>query len=361
MESEVLFSVSDGGAGFITLNRPKALNSLSYEMLKPIGEKLKEWEADDQIRVIVIKGEGEKGLCAGGDIKTLYQARSNQEALEKAEVFFELEYQVDLSIYSYPKPIIACLDGIVMGGGVGLTYGASHRIVTDRTKWSMPEMNIGFFPDVGAAYFLNQAPGYVGRYLALTASVIRSSDVLYANAADIYMDSTKLPEFLLQVEQKDWHGKDLNGTLTALIADFSGHSPANGDLAALQAGIDRHFSSDSIEAILMSLEEDPSEFAWKTKKTLLSKSPSSLKVTLKQLVEGEGKSAEECFATDLILAKNFLRHEDFYEGVRSVVIDKDREPQYIYQTLADVSVEDVENFFKDGIPSKTNEASVFGQ
>lgn len=149
MTEHVLFSVSENGVASITLNRPKALNSLSYDMPQPIGQKLKEWEHDERIALIVLKGAGTKGFCAGGDIKTLYEARSNEAALQHAERFFEEEYEIDTYIYQYKKPIIACLDGIVMGGGVGLTNGAKYRIVTERTKWAMPEMNIGFFPDVG--------------------------------------------------------------------------------------------------------------------------------------------------------------------------------------------------------------------
>lgn len=348
MGNEVLFSVSDGGVAFITLNRPEALNSLSYEMIKPIGEKLKEWEVNDQIHVIVLRGEGSKGFCAGGDIKTLYKARSSQEALEKAETFFEEEYKVDLAIYSYPKPVIACLDGIVMGGGVGLTYGASHRIFTERTRWAMPEMNIGFFPDVGAAYFLNKAPGYMGRYLALTATIIQSADILFANAADCYMDSEKLPEFLARVEQTDWNGQDVNEVLNQLLTEYTSCSSENKELAAIQNEIDKHFSYDTMEGIFESLENDPTTFASNTRQLLLSKSPSSLKITLKHLIDAEEKTIEECFAMDLILAKNFLRHEDFFEGVRSVVIDKDRNPLYRYKTLSDFSDEDMKKFFQEG-------------
>jgi len=347
MTNEVLFSVSDGGAATITLNRPKALNSLSTEMLKPIGEKLKEWQANDQIQLIILKGTGEKGFCAGGDIKTLYKARSSQEAFKNAEIFFEEEYQVDMAIYHYPKPIIACLDGIVMGGGVGLTYGASHRIVTERTKWAMPEMNIGFFPDVGAGYFLNQAPGYVGYYLALTASVIQAADVLFANGADCYMTSDQLDTFLARIEQLDWHTLETSTALGQLMEDYSSTPLTNSDLANLQHKIDQHFSKNTVEEIVESLDNDASKFAQETKQFLLSKSPSSLKITLKQLIDARDKTLEECFATDLILAKNFLRHEDFFEGVRSVVIDKDRNPQYIYQTFNEFTDKDLENFFQD--------------
>ncbi|WP_170925685.1 enoyl-CoA hydratase/isomerase family protein, partial [Bacillus sp. S1-R1J2-FB] len=149
-----------------TLNRPNELNSLYYDMWQPIGKKLKERENDEQIALIELKGAGTKGFCAGGDIKSLDEARANESELKNEERFVEEEYEIDTYIYQYKKPMIACLDGIVMGGGVGLTNGANYRIVTERTKWSMPEMNIGFFPEVTAAYFLNKAPGCAGRYVA---------------------------------------------------------------------------------------------------------------------------------------------------------------------------------------------------
>ncbi|KEK24000.1 enoyl-CoA hydratase/isomerase family protein [Bacillus gaemokensis] len=345
MTENVLFSIVENGIASITLNRPKALNSLSYDMLKPIGQKLKEWEKDDRIAIIVLKGAGTKGFCAGGDIKTLYEARSSETALQHAEQFFEEEYEIDTYIYHYPKPIIACLDGIVMGGGVGLTNGAKHRIVTDRTKWAMPEMNIGFFPDVGAAYFLNKAPGQAGRYVALTASVLKAADVLYINAADYYMASETLPTFLTEVKNVNWHNQDVHTTLKALIHKFATTPNTESELTSLLEEINQHFSFHTVEDIIHSLENDGRSFALKTKETLLSKSPFSLKITLKQLIDGKEKSIEECFATDLVLAKNFMRHEDFFEGVRSVVVDKDQNPQYKYKQLSDVSDEDVNRFF----------------
>ncbi|MEI4802027.1 enoyl-CoA hydratase/isomerase family protein [Bacillus sp. NPDC077411] len=345
MTDQVLFSVNKNGVATITLNRPKALNSISYEMIGPISQKLKEWEMDDQIHLVIIKGAGTKGLCAGGDIKTLYEARLHDSALQKAEQFFEDEFQLDMLVYKFPKPIVACLDGFVMGGGVGLTYGASHRIVTERTKWAMPEMNIGFFPDVGSAYFLNKAPGYIGRYLALTASVIKAPDVLYINAAEFYMTSEKLNALLTHIEQVDWHAKDIHTSLTELINDYSELPTTESELSSFQSNIDRHFSYYTVEEIIHSLEKDASHFATHTKETMLSKSPFSLKITLKQFIDGEEKTLEECFATDLVLAKNFLKHEDFFEGIRSVVIDKDQNPQYKYKQLEDVSDEVVNSFF----------------
>ncbi|GED27677.1 3-hydroxyisobutyryl-CoA hydrolase [Brevibacillus agri] len=345
MTNDVLFSVGDNGLATITLNRPQAINSLTHDMVLAIGQRLREWAGNENVRLVLMKGEGTKGFCAGGDIKALYEANTSAEAMEQAVRFFADEYQVDQMVYAFAKPIVAVLDGVVMGGGVGLTYGASHKIVTERTKWSMPEMNIGFFPDVGAAYFLNQAPGHVGRYLALTAAVIQAPDVLYSQAANVYMTSERLEAFCRELEQKNWSGEKTAAELDQLIQAYAETPAAEGKLAALREQIDRHFAFATMEEILASLETEASEFAEETKQALLSKSPSSLKVTLKQLVDGKSKTREECFATDLVLAQNFMRHPDFFEGVRSVLIDKDRSPRYAYRTLEDVSQEVVQAFF----------------
>lgn len=345
MTANVLFSTHENGVATITLNRPEAINSLTLHMLQPIQNKLNEWKNDEHIHLIIIRGEGEKGFCAGGDMKTLYESRLSETFLRDAEQFFQVEYDLDQFIYEYPKPIIACLDGIVMGGGVGLTYGASHRIVTERTKWAMPEMNIGFFPDVGAAHFLNKAPGFIGRYLALTASMIEASDVLYINGADVFMTHQQLHIFIEAVYNTDWEKQNIEMTLTQLIDQYAEEPIKQPTLSPRQRDIDFHFSCSTVEEIVQSLQSDSSEFATQTIEALLAKSPVSLKVTLKQLVDGEHKSREACFATDLVLASHFMRHDDFFEGVRSVLIDKDRDPQYTYQRLADVSSEMVNNFF----------------
>lgn len=344
--AEVLFSTNDNGVATITLNQPKSINALTYAMLVPISEKLLEWEQDKAVCIVILKGAGSKGFCAGGDIKTLYKARQGQDALQAAEQFFDKEYRTDQLISEFTKPIIACLDGIVMGGGVGLSYGASHRLVTERTKWAMPEMNIGFFPDVGAAYFLNKAPGYTGRYLALTATMLNATDVLYINGAEAFIPSEQLIALLSQAEETNWHtASNTAKKLQQLIDTFIDQPTVYGKLAPLQPKIDHHFSHNTIEAIIESLETDSSEFAVKTKEILLSKSPVSLKVTLKQLIEGEGKPLTSCLQTDYMLARNFMKHDDFFEGVRSVLIDKDQKPQYTYKRLSDVSQEYVDSFF----------------
>ncbi|WP_461611657.1 enoyl-CoA hydratase/isomerase family protein [Cytobacillus kochii] len=346
MTDEVLFTVNDKGLGVITLNRPKALNSLSLAMVQPLKEKLLRWKNNNHIQIILIKGAGEKGLCAGGDIKALYDARLNEKNKSLAMQFFKEEYELDQLIYDYPKPIIAYLDGIVMGGGVGLTYGANYRIVTERTKWAMPEMNIGFFPDVGAAYFLNKAPGYIGRYLALTAETIHASDVLYIGGADYFIKSEQFNSLLENLENMNWLDVNLDYDLNDFLNQYANNESRESKLSQLQEEIDLHFSFQTLEEILHSLREHPSDFATTTSDMLLSKSPSSLKVTLKQLIDGEEQSLTTCLETDFILARNFLSHSDFYEGVRSVVIDKDRNPQYDFAQLSDFTSQHVEGFFQ---------------
>lgn len=347
MIDEVLFSTSKNGVATILLNRPKALNSLNFNMVDAINKKLKTWATNRDIKCVIIKGAGEKGLCAGGDIKTLYGAQESLENLEKTYEFFSTEYETDLAVANFPKPIIAALDGIVMGGGVGLTYGADIKIVTERTTWAMPETSIGFFPDVGASYFLNKAPGMIGRYLALTGSQLKASDILYINGANYYMPYETLNQFLQQLEETELSDRNIETTLKALLKDFSMTPTNEGKLVVQQKDIDKHFSYPTVEKIMSSLEENSSAFAEKTKDILLSKSPVSLKVTLKQLIDSEQKSLEACLMTDLILANNFMKHPDFFEGVRSVVIDKDLKPNYQYETLDAVSSQFVHSFFKD--------------
>src|SRR5699024_10252971 len=346
MTEEVLFDIDQNGTATITLNRPKAINSLTHNMLANIRNKLLTWKNDDSVQVIILEGAGSRGLCAGGDMKALYDIQNSEGALQEARNFFDVEYETDLLVYEYPKPIVASLDGIVMGGGVGISYGASHRIVTDKTKWSMPEMNIGFFPDVGVACFLNKAPGYIGRYLALRTTVLTASDVLYINGTDYYMPKEQLFNLPKEIKATNWHETNPKENLNQLVESFAEkrETPAE-NLEELQEKIDQHFKYDTVEEIIKSLEFDSSDFAQKTKENMLSKSPVSLKVTLKQLKKGEGKSFGECLDNDLTIASNFMKHGDFYEGVRSVLVDKDRNPDYEYKQLSDVTDELVDSFF----------------
>lgn len=346
-QPSVLFEVKNQ-VGWIKLNRSRAINALSLEMVESIEKQLHQWKEDEQVALIFLVGEGDKGLCAGGDIRFLYNGRGTDRE-ETALPFLATEYRMDLAIHQYPKPILAYMNGIVMGGGVGISIGCKHRIVTEKTKWSMPEMNIGFFPDVGASYFFNRMPGHIGRYLALTASIIKAADVLYIRAADRFMPSDRWNDLKRALDEIKWTEEFVAEQLNQLLDDFTSSSIPGSSLAAMQEKIDRHFAFNTMEEIIHSLSwaaEEGDPWAAETAKTLTSKSPTSLKVTLRQLQEGAGKSLEDCFRMELSLGLNFLNTYDFYEGVRAVVVDKDRKPKWNPSTIEELGEEYVASFFQ---------------
>lgn len=342
MTDDILFTTADNGLGSITLHRPKALNSLTNSMIESISAKLAEWEHDAEITAILLNGSGSRAFCAGADIKALYEAQFDEQQLQDADHFFKEEYNLDLAIANFPKPIIALLSGIVMGGGVGLSYGATTKIVTETTRWAMPEMSIGFFPDIGATYFLNKAPGYTGRYLALTGTHINAADALYIGVATHFIPQDELLHFsneLMTVK--------LNDGYEFLLERHTTKPTIQGVLETQRIEIDQHFSYSTIEEIMASLAQSNSTFAQETLAIMQAASPVSLKVTLQLLLDGSSKSYAQCLETDLRVAKNFMRHDDFYEGVRSVVIDKDHSPNYKLQSLADVSHPFVMSFLQE--------------
>ena len=352
---EVLYHVNKG-VGWIKLNRPHALNALSFEMIETLYEVLQQWKTDDRVAIVYIEGEGEKAFCAGGDVRSLYDLRdSNVE--EFALKFFSTEYRMNMTMHCYPKPILAYMNGIVMGGGVGVSMGATHRIITERTKWAMPEMNIGLYPDVGGSYFLTKMPGYIGRYLALTSATIGPADVLYAGAADYYINSTEWGDIRGAIEEMTWTQDSaklqLNVLLTVSQQVISGKNSQSGglnksSLASIEEKITKHFAFERMEEIISKLEESvEKEDAWakETLDILLEKSPTSLKVTLEQLIRGERKNLFDCFMMELDMSMNFMKRHDFYEGVRAVLVDKDRVPKWKPNALTEVEDEDVVAFF----------------
>lgn len=336
------------GIGWIKLNRPRALNSLNVDMVDTMNEQLKKWKLDDTVSLVCIYGEGEKGLCAGGDMRTLYDLKD--KGIEAyANQFFSIEYELNYEIHHYPKPVVVFMDGIVMGGGVGLSIGGSHRIVTESSKWAMPEMNIGFFPDVGASYFLNQMPGFVGKYLALTANILQASDVLYIEAADYFIESKDWPKLKEEMMGKRWMTDSVEMELEQLLESFQRPVTLSSSMSSVQDKIDHHFQFETVEEIISSLQESANqgdEWAGSTMRTLLSKSPTSLKVTLRQIQKGKGQSLRSCFDMERNLALNFMKCHDFYEGVRSVLVDKDRNPKWSPSKLDEVTERQVALFFK---------------
>jgi enoyl-CoA hydratase len=323
----------EGAAGVIRLNRPKAINAMTLEMSIGIDAALDRFEADPEVAVIVLEGAGERGLCAGGDIRGLWE--SSREGGDLGARFWRQEYIMNARIAKYPKPYIAFMDGLVMGGGVGLSGHASHRVATDRTKLAMPEVGLGFFPDVGGTWLLSRSPGEIGTYFGLTGQTMNGPDAIHAKFADAVVPAAKWPELreaLTRVRQGA-----TAADVSKLISGFA-TGDAAGPVAAKQAAIDTLFGFDRMEDIVAALKRDGSEFAQATLKTLNEKSPRGMVVTLKLLrLARTASSLEECLVREYRAALEVFRSDDFREGVRAAVIDKDRNPTWSPPRIEDVT------------------------
>lgn len=323
----------DGAAGVIRLNRPKAINAMTLEMSIGIDAALDRFEADPDVAVIVLEGAGERGLCAGGDIRGLWE--SSREGGDLGARFWRQEYVMNARIAKYPKPYVAFMDGLVMGGGVGLSGHASHRIVTDRTKLAMPEVGLGFFPDVGGTWLLSRSPGEIGTYFGLTGQTMNGPDAIHAKFADAVVPAAKWPE-LREALTKVGAGATA-AEISKLINSFA-TGDAAGPVAAKQMMIDALFGFDRMEDIVAALTRDGSEFALATLKTLNEKSPRGMVVTLKLLrLARTASSLEECLVHEYRAALEVFRSDDFREGVRAAVIDKDRNPTWSPPRIEDVT------------------------
>lgn len=340
--NEDLIVQREGAAGVIRLNRPKALNALTLEMTRGIAAALDQFEADPEVALVLLEGAGERGLCAGGDIRGLYE--SARAGGDLGNVFWREEYILNARIHAYPKPYVAYMDGIVMGGGVGLSAHASHRIVTDKTKLGMPEVGVGFFPDVGGTWLLANAPGELGAYYGLTAATMTGRDAVYAGMADVAIATSSWPA--LREALVNTPANANAAEVTAIMQKFAiAETPA--PVAAQQATIDAAFGHDSVEEIVTALAHDHSEFAQATLAAILDKSPTGLKLTLKLLREARAsKSLEECLSREYRAALEIFVNHDFPEGVRAAVIDKDRNPQWKPARLADVTPDLIARYFE---------------
>lgn len=329
---------NSGSLKVITLSRPEALNSLNSSMIDGIAAALDEAENDPAIMAVLFKGAGGKAFCAGGDIKAAREgtiaAKSGLIRLEKVTDFFVREYDLNKRLFHYSKPTISFMNGITMGGGVGIANACSYKIATDKTIWAMPEVTIGFFPDVGAGYYLGKCPDFAGRYLGLTgAHLSNAGDLIQCGLADFLISSTEEDRLIAELS----HRGDIKDCLKNL------HSgTGKGELN--YADIRDCFAKDSVEAILKNLENKNSEWAKATAKLLLSKSPTSLKVTLQHLIKAESEEFDEIIARDLHLAGRFLAGHDMSEGIRAAVVDKDRNPQWFPKTLSEVGIETVSDY-----------------
>ncbi|WP_005035125.1 enoyl-CoA hydratase/isomerase family protein [Holophaga foetida] len=335
-----------GSLGFITLNRPRSLNALSLGMLREITRLLHLWREDDQVRGVVVRGACPAGrgpvFCAGGDIRALYHWAVAGDP--RVEDFFNEEFSLVHFIHTYPKPYLALMDGITMGGGMGISQGARLRIVTEHSRLAMPETNIGLFPDVAGGYFLSRLPGAMGEFLGLTGQILGPGEAMALGLADLFVPSARLPE--------------LEEALVAspeapleVARGFAGEAPG-APLLEHREAFDRHFGAPSLAAILASLARDPSPLARRTLEILQVRSPLMLAVTLRQLRRGRSLG----LADNLRMERDLMRHcfrprphglgSEAVEGIRALVVDKDRQPGWHPATAAELSSDMVSAFFE---------------
>ncbi|MEU3425293.1 enoyl-CoA hydratase/isomerase family protein [Streptomyces gardneri] len=325
---------TEGRAGFITLNRPRAINALTHPMVLAVDRALTAWEHDPAVTTVVIEGAGERGLCAGGDIRAIHDdARAGGTA---SAAFWRDEYRLNARIARYPKPYVAFMDGIVMGGGVGVSAHGSVRVVTERSRVAMPETGIGLVPDVGGTYLLGRAPGELGTHLALTGAHIGAADALLAGLADHVVPSAALPA--------------LAWDLTRLPADeaVARHTvtPPPGVLDEQRTWIDACYRAGTVEAIVEQLFETGVPAAKEAATTLLAKSPTALKATLATLRRSRALTTlEEVLDLEFRVSCTALTTPDLVEGIRAQVVDKDRDPHWAPPTLPEVTDADVSRFF----------------
>jgi enoyl-CoA hydratase len=333
----------EGTAGIIRLNRPKALNAMTYEMSQGIDAALDRFETDPAVSVVILEGAGERGLCAGGDIRGLYE--SSRAGGDLGKVFWRQEYVMNARISKYPKPYVAFMDGLVMGGGVGLSAHARHRVVTEKTRLAMPEVGLGFFPDVGGTWLLPRSPGEIGTYFGLTGQTMNGPDAIFSRFADAVVSSAELPA--LREALTEVRPGITSNEVDKIVASFATGETA-GPIAARKEDIDRWFAHDRMEDIFAELQRDGSELAQSTLKTLIEKSPRGMVVTLKLLrLARNAVSLEECLVREYRAALEVFRSDDFREGVRAAVIDKDRNPKWSPPRVEDVTTEMLAPYFAE--------------
>jgi enoyl-CoA hydratase len=334
--SDILFE-RRGAAGIVTLNRPKALNAVTHDMVRALARQLGAWKSDPAVTRVVITAAGERAFSAGGDIRALYElGRAGRQA--EMLTFWRDEYPLNVAIKRYPKPYVALIDGIVMGGGVGVSVHGSHRVAGDRFQFAMPEVGIGFFPDVGATWFLPRMPGALGTWVGLTGDRLKTADAVVAGVATHHVRSDRFGDLLDALCG--------NVSVDATIAAFA-EPVGQGAIAAHAAAIDRLFAGDRVEDILGRLDAEATSDDWTaaTAATIRTKSPTSLRIALAQVRRGRDWSFEDCMRSEFRIVSRIVYGHEFYEGVRAVIVDKDNAPRWIPPTLAEVGDAEVERYF----------------
>lgn len=331
-EPDVLFE-RVGAVGLVTLNRPKALNALTRDMCVAMNAQLAAWAEDEAIRTVVVRGAG-RAFCAGGDIRSLYE--SGRTGTPYAKQFYRDEYLLDATVAHYPKPYVALIGGIVMGGGVGISVHGTYRIADETTTFAMPETGIGLFPDVGGSYFLPRLSGELGTYLALTGARLKTDDTLFAGLATHFVPGGGQETLLTDL----FRGRPAGEAIAA-----AGRSGGPAPIADRAVQINSAFAADSIDAVMGQLERDGSAWAKETIATILSKSPTATKLALRQVRKGRHLSFDDCMRMEFRMVSRVIAGHDFYEGVRATIIEKDNAPRWQPSDLSEVSEAAVEAYF----------------
>ncbi len=347
MTDEVLFKI-ENGVGVITLNRPERLNALTHDMIKLISSNLIDWEQDNSIKSVIIEGSGEKAFCAGGDVVSLRNQVLSEGGppTELSRNFFYDEYLLNYKINKYKKPFIAFIDGVTMGGGVGVSMHGSHIVSTEKTMFAMPETTIGLFPDVGGGWLLANLPLGIGLWLALTGSRLRSHDLLKTGLANFYVNSENIKILKENIIKKSYSNKN---EIKKIINNYSSQPINDSVIEKNENVIKKIFEKDNIEEIfttLKTLVNDGNDFAIATEKELLVKSPTSLKITMKQILEAKDMNLEDELIMEYRMVQKCQTSGDFYEGVRAMLVDKDKKPQWQPSSLSKVDDIWVNHFFE---------------
>ena len=335
IDEEVFFEVKES-LGLITLNRPKALNALTLSMVRKIHSKLKEWENDSSIKYVLIKAQGERAFCAGGDIRALHDWGKNNE--DEAIGFYREEYTLNQYIKRYPKPYISLVNGIVMGGGVGLSVHGSHRIAGENYSFAMPETGIGLFPDVGGSFFLSRLKYEAGTYLALTGSRIKAADAIFLQTATNFVKSENFSSIINDLSKGERDPGDI-------ITSYSSSPDEKSEFEMISDFSLKNFKGNTIEEIIDNLKNNNSDLATKILSIIGTKSPTSLKVALRSLQLGKKNSFEDCMKMEFRMVNKVMNDHDFYEGVRALIIDKDNKPSWSPKSIEDVEDSFVDEFF----------------
>ena len=327
-----------GNLGHITLNRPKALNALTYAMCEEITRLLVAWEKDKNIGAVLIDGAGDRAFCAGGDVILLHD--SGKAGDKRAENFWRIEYALNELIHRYSKPYITLIDGFVMGGGVGLSVHGRLRVAGDATMFAMPETGIGYFPDVGGTYFLPRLGMDVGQWLGLTGARLDAGQSCHVGVANAYVPSARHGDLIEALGRAKLDGSDT--AVANVMVDFVAAPP----VSELIPGAVKAFGEKTVPAILRALDEDDSEWAVKQAKNIRRKSPLAMSVTFEAIRRGSKKNFQEVMAQELDISLNFLKTQDFYEGIRAQLIDKDRNPKWSHESVSHVTEPQVQRLFR---------------